>query len=136
MAESMRLEDYSDREFLATLRDVLDGNGQASTQDVVDRVGLTSKRPRSNVGVRLGYMKRIGLVARDDETHRWFLTPVGERFVAGRLTKAQENAIAALNEGSAWLATGQLASLLRDAGDQQATLMRRQWQHGWLQRNH
>lgn len=133
--DAFRLNEVSDRELLALLSDAAGLDGQASTDDVVKLAGLTTKHPKTNVGVRLGYMRKIGMLARDEETHGWYLTPLGERFVSGRLTKAQRSALETLNEGSAWVATEQLSALLREAGAEQATMMRRQWQHGWLQRN-
>ena len=62
------LADASDRELLALLLDAAGREGQASTADVADLAGLKSKRPLVNVGVRLGYLRKIGLVERDPET--------------------------------------------------------------------
>jgi hypothetical protein len=130
-----RLADASDRELLALLQDAADNDGQASTADVADLTGLKSKRPLVNVGVRLGYLRTIGLVERDPETRGWYLTATGESLVAGRLSAAARRALDDLDGGAAWAATEQLGELLRIAGVQQATLMRRQWQHSWLRRN-
>ena len=51
----------------------------ASTADVADLAGLKTKRPLVNVGVRLGYLRKIGMVERDPATHGWFLTATGGR---------------------------------------------------------
>jgi hypothetical protein len=131
------LSTVSDRELLALLQDVSDADGTASTLDVAQAADLETDHPLSNVGVRLGYLRKIGMLARDSETKRWYMTPVGDRFVRGRLTAAQRRALEALrDEGAAWAATESLSRLLGGAGDAQATMMRRQWQHGWAQRNH
>lgn len=134
---SMRLADYSDRELLALLMDRRDTDGTVSTADLAAAIDLDTKHPLSNVGVRLGYLRRIGMLERDADTKRWYLTTLGHRFVVGRLTTAQRNALEALrDEGAAWVATESLAGLLGAASEAQATMMRRQWQHGWAQRNH
>ena len=137
MPRSMKLDDVSDREVLALLRDVADVDGTVSTLDIATAMDLETKHPLSNVGVRLGYLRRIGLLARDPDTKRWYLTSVGSQFVAGRLSATQQRALESLkSEGAAWAATESLSRLLKDAGDSQATMMRRQWQHGWAQRNY
>lgn len=137
MPRSMKLDDVSDREVLALLRDVADADGTVSTLDIATAMDLETKHPLSNVGVRLGYLRRIGLLARDPDTKRWYLTSVGSQFVAGRLSATQQRALESLkSEGAAWAATESLSRLLKDAGDSQATMMRRQWQHGWAQRNY
>lgn len=132
---SFRLAEVSDRELLALLRDVADSDGTASTLDVAAAADLETEHPLTNVGVRLGYLRKIGMLERDDDM-RWYLTTVGARFVGGKLTAAQKRALEALrDEGSAWQATEALSSLLGDASYTQATMMRRQWQHGWARRN-
>jgi hypothetical protein len=133
----MRLNDVADREVLALIQDASDGDGQASTAAVAALIALDSKYPLTNVGVRLGYLRRIGMLERDSETMGWYLTPLGARFVRGKLTAAQQRALEALkDEGSAWAATESLSRLLGDASQAQATMMRRQWQHGWAQRSY
>lgn len=125
----------SDRELLALVLDALGADGQATTSEVADRVALQADRPLISVGTRLAYLRRVGMLERDPNTRGWFLTPAGESLVAGRLTAAARRALADLDGGAAWAATEALAALLRDARSDQATMMRRQWQHGWLQRN-
>lgn len=133
---SMKLADVDDRETLALARDIANGDGTFTTAELAAAFALDTKHPLSNVGIRLGYLKRIGMLERD-ENRRWYLTPVGERFVNGGLTAAQRRALDTLkDEGAAWAATESLSKLLSSAGDTQATMMRRQWQHGWAQRNY
>lgn len=137
MPRSMKLDDVSDREVLAMLQDVADGDGMASTLDMATAMDLDTKHPLSNVGVRLAYLRRIEMVQRDPDTKRWYLTSMGTQYVAGRLSATQTRALESLkSEGAAWAATESLSRLLKDAGDSQATMMRRQWQHGWAQRNY
>jgi len=135
MPRSMRLQDVSDREFLALAHDTTNGDGQFSTAELAEAFGMDTKHPLTNVGVRLGYLRRIGMLERDLTTMGWYLTVIGERFVKGGLTKAQRTALDALKtEGAAWAATESLARLLSDTSATQATMMRRQWQYGWAQR--
>lgn len=133
----MKITDVSDREVLAILRDATNGDGQASTLDIATRFDYNTEsgHPLTNVGVRLGYLRKIGMIERDADTRGWYLTQLGERFVRGKLTAGQQRALDALrDEGAAWAATESLSRLLGEASDAQRTMMRRQWQHGWAQR--
>lgn len=133
----MRLADFSDRELLALMQDVGDGDGSVSTADLATALDLKTKHPLTNVGVRLGYLRKIGMLERDTESMRWYLTPLGVRFARGHLTAPQRRALEALrDEGAAWAATESLASLLGGASEAQATMMRRQWQYGWARRSY
>ena len=137
MPGAFTIASVSDREVLALARDHADADGQFSTADLAAAFDLNVKHPLSNVGVRLGYLRRIGMLERDSDSGRWYLTIIGEHFAKGQLTAAQRRALESLRDGgAAWAATESLSSLLREAGDAQATMMRRQWQHGWAQRNH
>ena len=137
MPRSMRLADFSDRELLALIKDHGDSDGSVSTADLVVAIELNTPHPLTNVGVRLGYLRRIGMLERDSDTRRWYLTTLGDRFVRGHLTAGQRRALEALHdEGAAWAATESLSRLLGGASEAQATMMRRQWQHGWAQRNY
>lgn len=134
---SMKLDDVSDREVLALLRDVADADGMVTTLDMATAMDLGTKHPLSNVGVRLAYLRRIGMLERDPDNKKWYLTSIGQQYVAGRLSATQQRALESLRtEGAAWAATESLSALLKEAGDAQATMMRRQWQHGWAQRNY
>src|ERR1700749_4815223 len=128
------IADASDRELAAIVHQVAGSDGQATTRDIADEGGLATKHPLTNVGVRLGYLRKIGILDRDPETRGWFLPPIGERFMSGQLTAAQRRALAALSEGSSVAATEALAALLAEANQVQQTMMRRQWQHGWANR--
>lgn len=137
MPRSLRLADFSDRELLALIVDLADSDlGGVSTAALAEVIRPDVKYPLTSVGIRLGYLKRLGLLTRDTVTRQWHLTMVGYQFTRGRLTAAQNRAIGALDDpGAAWVATEALSALLADAGPEQATLMRRQWTHGWAQRN-
>ena len=139
MPRSMRIADVSDREVVALAQDVAHGNGGFTTADLAVRFGYdleSDHHPLGHVGVRLGYLRKLGMFERD-ETGLWYLTPLGGRFARGGLTATQRKALESLkDEGAAWAATESLARLLGGAGDTQAAMMRRQWQHGWAQRNY
>jgi hypothetical protein len=129
------IADASDRELLALLHQVADNEGRASTEEIADEAGLHHQYRLVSVGIRLGYLRRQGLLEREHDTRLWYLTAMGESFVAGRLPAAARRALEDLDGGAAWAATEQLGALLREAGPAQAALMRRQWQHSWLRRN-
>lgn len=108
----VRNDTITDREILYILTDVSDDEGYATTEEVAEQIGLNTskaKNPNSNVGVRLGYMRRIGLLVRervvetDPEVGRkhfwaWKLTQAGEDFRNGRLSNPQRAVVESLKE--------------------------------------
>lgn len=107
----VRNDTITDRELLYILNDVADEEGYATTEEIAERLGLTAKNknPNTNVGVRLGYMRRIGLLIRDrvvetdPEVGRksfwaWKLTEAGEGFMSGRLSNPQRAVVESLKE--------------------------------------
>ena len=136
MPDTFTIAAISDREVLALARDIAsDITNTFTTAEVAEHFDVTSKRPLVSVGVRLGYLRKLGMLERQSPG-TWYLTPLGERMVKSALTAPQRRALASLHEGGAWAATESLASLLGAAGVTQAAMMRRQWAHGWAQRNH
>src|SRR3954462_14187160 len=96
--DSVRIEDYSDREFLLIVADVAeDEDGWADSEQVAVRMDLSTRRLASS---RLSGLRRYGAVEREpvrDEhgniryhrngkpmhTQRWRLTAAGEALAFG-----------------------------------------------------
>jgi hypothetical protein len=63
---SLRLEEFSDRELLFAFEEHADANGTISSRELSDGLSLSGlKNPHMNVAIRLGWLKRYGIVYRD-----------------------------------------------------------------------
>src|SRR5262245_10494621 len=90
---SLKLEDFSDPELLAALEDYADGDGLVSTHALAEGLNLrTLKHPVQSIAIRLSWLKRYGIVYRDEEG-RWGLTPTGAGIVHAKLTAGQRRAL-------------------------------------------
>ena len=145
--ESLRIDDYSDREFLLVLADHLDDDGWAESLKVSRALGFENRRLAS---ARLAWLARYGAVerehARDDagnirwhkdgrpmHTQRWRLTELGAAVAGGRLRKGDETALGRLRDDQLPLVTRWLSERSRgDVG--MAKLVQREWRYGHANR--
>jgi hypothetical protein len=141
--ESLRITDYSDREFLLVVADHLQDDGWAESLEVSRALGFENRRLAAQ---RLAWLARYGAVEREharDEagnirwhkdgrpmhTQRWRLTPLGEQVAHGRLRKGDETALARLGDAQLPLVTRWLSE--RSRGDSgMAKLVQREWRYG------
>jgi hypothetical protein len=146
--DHLRIEDYSDREFLLIVADVAaDEDGWADSDQIAQRMDLSSRRLASS---RLSWLRRYGAVEREhvrDEhgqiryhrngkamtTQRWRLTPAGEAVAFGKLRKGDEKALANLKDEQMLLVTRWLTE--RTVGDDTiGKLVAREWRYGHARR--
>jgi hypothetical protein len=143
--DSLKIEDFSDREFLLIVADVIteSGEGWADSDEVARRMDLASRRLASS---RLAWLRRYGAVEREhvrDEhgniryhrngkpmhTQRWRLTSVGEAVAFGKLRKKDETALGSMGDEQMLLVTRWLTE--RTAGDESmGKLVSREWRYG------
>lgn len=139
--EHLRLEDFSDREFLLIVADITEAHdGWADSQEIADRLDLTKRRFASS---RLSWLARWGAVEREharDEggnlrwhrdgkpmhTQRWRLTTTGWAIASGSLRKGTETALEKLGDDQMLLLTRWVAR--RQMGATAAKLVQREWQ--------
>lgn len=138
-AQSLTLYDFSDPEFLAVCQDVQNAFGYFKTTEVSDRLNLDVKHPNNNVGIRLGWLKRYGVVEREEDKEsdyyrHWRLTEEGAAVVNAHLNPNQRRAM----EGLGIEQSLEVAKLLTDryqvSGRATANLVRRQIQYGFQPR--
>jgi hypothetical protein len=145
--ESLRIEDYSDREFLLIIRDVADTDGWTDSHAVAEHLDLKHKRLASS---RLSWLRRYGAVEREIErdehgnikanrrgeiqyTQRWRLTALGEAMALGRLRKSDQRTLEGMNEGQMLLAVRFISA--QSNGDSGAgKLLQREWRYGHARR--
>src|SRR3954469_1499469 len=145
--DRLRIEDFSDREFLLIVADVAaEKDGWADSEQVAQRMDLSTRRLASS---RLSWLRRYGAVEREhvrDEhgniryhrngkpmhTQRWRLTTAGQMVAFGKLRKADETALGRLRDEQMLLVTRWLAE--RTAGDGTVgKLVSREWRYGHAQ---
>jgi hypothetical protein len=146
--DRLRIEDFSDREFLLIVADVAaEEDGWADSEQVAQRMDLSTRRLASS---RLSWLRRYGAVEREhvrDEhgniryhrngkpmhTQRWRLTTAGQMVAFGKLRKADETALGRLRDEQMLLVTRWLAE--RTAGDGTVgKLVSREWRYGQARR--
>jgi hypothetical protein len=146
--ESLRIDDFSDREFLLVVLDHTQDDGWAESLDVSRALGFES---RQKAAQRLRWLREYGAVEREAErdhtgaiktwrdgkvrhTQRWRLTRLGEAVAYGRLRKGDETALGRLGDGQLHLVTRWLSE--RSHGDTgMAKLIQREWRYGHARRN-
>src|SRR3954470_16747863 len=145
--DSLRIEDFSDREFLLIVADVAsEDDGWADSEQVAQRMDLSTRRLASS---RLSWLRRYGAVEREhvrDEagniryhrngkpmhTQRWRRTPAGEMMAFGQFRKADEKALERMKDEHLLLITRWLTE--RTAGDETVgKLVSREWRYGHAQ---
>lgn len=132
---ALRLEEFSDPELLAALVEHSDERGQISSLELADSLGLSGlKHPRQNVAIRLSWLKRYGVLYRDDKTHKWGLTPIGETLVNGNLRAAERRLLESLDQDKLYAVVREVSRSMLDAHDEAATMAARQWRYGLAQR--
>lgn len=133
---ALTLEEFSDRELLFALEEHADGDGLVSSQDLAEGLGLNErlKHATQSVAIRLSWMKRYGVVRRDDDTGRWGLTPAGERVIHGTLRATQRRALDDLDDERLWAAMQLMGNRMINAQGEAAILAARQWRYAIAER--
>lgn len=131
----LRLYDFSDVEFLAICLDAAGDEGWFETQEITRRLNLDVEQPNSNVGIRLAWLRRYGVVERNtvvgsEYRFMWRLTPEGEAAVTARLNSNQERVLDNLGVDQMLEVTAFLTGRYRRGGKATKNLVRRQWLYG------
>lgn len=138
----LRMTDMSDREVLGLVEDQADEDGWTEAAAVATalwpRIYNGSANAESQVKAaravasRLAWMRRYGIVDREEKSRRWALTREGEHLLNGKLSGAQASAIKSLKGSTLVLAIHEVTE--RPADEMLATLMRRAWRYGTVAR--
>lgn len=135
---ALTLEEFSDRELLAAFEDHGDSDGTVSSGELADGLGLSSreglKHPTQNIAVRLTWLKRYGVLGRDPETRRWFLTDAGYRVVHGGLRSKETRALSEFDEDALYAAAELLGRRMVGAHSEAATMAQRSWRFSLAER--
>lgn len=136
MPDSLKLTEFEDFELLHLLEQEAGSDGWTTTEDLARELSLDVRYPIRNVGSRLGWLRRYGVLERDEDgaAGRYRMTAIGRQLLHGTLTKAQERALAEAGEGRLLAITRAVGGQLTAAGDEASALMHRQWRYSHARR--
>ncbi len=120
---------------LGIVEDAGDNEGWAEVEHIVTVLGLKHEHPSHCVGVRLGWMRRMGLVVRhEDRRKTWRLTELGRTVLHGKLTAAQKRALDVADDGQVLALAQAVTGAYRRMAPETAYLMSREWRYGTQRR--
>jgi hypothetical protein len=142
--ERLRIEDFSDREFLLVMLDVADNDGWTDSDALKERLDLSKRAIASS---RLSWLYRYGAVEREHErddagniryykngrpryTQRWRMTDVGYDLAAGRLRKRQAESLDKIEDAQMLEVMAWVTDRARHADDTVWQLIRREYRYG------
>ena len=132
---ALTLEEFSDPELLASFVEHADEEGQISSTELADALGLSGlKHPRQNVAIRLSWLKRYGVLYRDEKTHKWGLTREGQALLNGNLRATERRALEGLDQARLYAVVQEVSRSMLSAHDEAATMAARQWRYSLAQR--
>lgn len=131
----LKLTEFEDVEFLYALEDNADHEGWTSSQDLANGLRLDVDNPTRNVGARLSWLRRYGVVEYRRDGKKWRLTDAGRSLVHGTLTKAQALTIARTADERVLALTRAVSHELVTADGVAAAMMHRQWRYALAQRS-
>lgn len=132
MPVTLRLADFSDHDLLFALEEAADEEGWATSQEIADQIGIDNEHPASNVGIRLGWLYRFGVMDKEFEkgATRWRLNDKGYALLhPNKLTPAAERALESLDESQRLLVTESVSRQLQKTSREGTHMARRAWTH-------
>src|SRR5262245_19461938 len=144
MPESLRVEDFSDREFLLVVIDVAEDDGWSDSEAVAHRLGFAERR---SAAIRLSWLWRLEAVerehARDEHgqlrwhkngkpmtTQRWRPTELGEAIAFGKLRARQRQVLERFGDAELVEVTRWLSERTQDRSVAATRLALREWKYG------
>jgi hypothetical protein len=126
------LYDFRDSDIMHHIAESTNGAG-VSAIDIADLIGLGEDGTRQ-VGIRLAWMKRYGMVAYDDKDHLWKLSKGGSRVIASRLLAPQFKVVDALPDESMIEVMAMVTSRFQRGETMLAHMLRREFMFGTQKR--
>jgi hypothetical protein len=103
--------------------------GLVRTEELAEAIGLGPGH-NPNVGSRLAWMRRYGMVRRRTKDGLWLLTSGGERVVQARLRAAAQSELEALPEEALIETMASVVSRYRFVDQMTAAMLRREFMFG------
>ena len=107
--------------------------GSIQTVELAQAIGLGDDH-NANVGIRLAWMRRLGMLTRDPKSGLWRLSRGGERIVEARLRAAALDELQALPEEAMVATMASVVSRYRLLDATTAAMLRREFMFGTQRR--
>jgi len=133
MAGGASLYDFRDLDLLAKIAAESDEDGFVETEHLARALGLGDDHNR-NVAIRLAWMRRFGMLQRDEEKGLWSLAPGGLRVVRAKVKAAAQRDLEELPDEAMVEVMANVASRYRFADATTAHLLRREFLFGTQKR--
>ena len=104
-----------------------DEEGWIETEEIARSMGFDRAR---DLGVRLSWMRRYGMLEFDEQRRMWRLSEGGERVSKARLRAAQANALEKLPDESMIEVMSSITTHYRHADPMTAVMLRREFAYG------
>jgi DNA-binding IclR family transcriptional regulator len=127
------LYDFRDLDILQKIAAEEDAEGWVELEPLARSLGLGDDHNR-NVAVRLAWMRRYGMLARDDEKGLWRLSPGGLRVVQAKVKAAAQHDLEELPDEAMVEVMANVAARYRFADATTAHLLRREFLFGTQRR--
>lgn len=85
MAGKLSLYDFRDLDLLLKIAEEGDNDGGVTTAEIAEALGT---KDIHNVSSRFAWMKRYGMLERDEKTGAWYMTQGAKRVMAARIKAA------------------------------------------------
>ena len=121
--------DFRDLDVMMKLEDEANDEGWIETEALASAMGFDEDGLR-NVGIRLGWMRRYGMVQRDAKSGLWRLSPGGLRVTKARVRAATARELEALDDEAMVEVMANVTHRYRFADAMTAALLRREFMFG------
>ena len=123
---SFRVYDFRDTDIMARLLEL----GSIPAADLAAELGANGDKQGNQIGSRLTWMKRYGMVGFDPKDRTWRISDGGERVLASRRKAAALKAIEALPKEELVEVMAHITSVYRLGDPLLAAMLRREFQYG------
>ena len=128
MASHATLYDFRDLDLMLKLEDEADDEGWAETESMARALGFEDNARM--IGTRFAWMKRYGMLERDDRRKMWRLTIAGRRVVQAKLRAATSREIEALEDEAFVDVMAKVGQRYRHGSSMIAQMLRREFLYG------
>jgi len=124
------LYDFRDLDLMLKIADEADDEGWVETRALAEALGVEEGEKVHGVGVRLGWMRKFGMLERDDERQLWRLSAGGDRVTRARLRAAATKQIESVPDEALVDVMAHVTARYRLGDPVMATMLRREFRFG------
>jgi hypothetical protein len=128
MPSHATLYDFRDLDLMLKLEDEANEEGWIETEHMARALGFDDDR--KPIGSRFSWMRRYGMLERDDERKMWRLTDAGRRVVTAKLRAATSREIEALEDEAFVDVMAKVGQRYRHGSPMIAHMLRREFLYG------